>query len=163
MLPITGVYAEMLPHLSIGGMLWLTPLCVRVDRHPWAPGSRPARCWRAVRQSPRAATGSAWVVPEGPCDRWRREHFRQSRIDEPGQTLTSVRLRHGDGAPGLSGRERQGHHGPRHGWTMCVTPSASRTIRGIRKRRMSPGSHRTCSSTTGAIPRRWEPPTSRCC
>ena len=29
--PITGVYAEMLPHSSIGGMLWLKLLCVRAD------------------------------------------------------------------------------------------------------------------------------------
>jgi hypothetical protein len=29
--PITGVYAEMLPHISIGGMLWLKLLCLRAD------------------------------------------------------------------------------------------------------------------------------------
>jgi hypothetical protein len=70
------------------------------------PRSLPARSWIAVRQSPRAATGRAWVAPEGSFDRWGRGRFRQSRIDEPGQTLTSVRLTCGDGAPGLLGRDR---------------------------------------------------------
>jgi hypothetical protein len=31
MLPITGVYAEILPHISIGGILWLKLLCVMAD------------------------------------------------------------------------------------------------------------------------------------
>jgi hypothetical protein len=46
--------------------------------------------------------GSAWVAPEGSCDWWGRGRVRESRIDEPGQTLTRVRLMRGDGASGLS-------------------------------------------------------------
>src|SRR5215813_5660956 len=40
----------------------------------------------------------------------------------------------------MPGQERRWHNVPRNCWTMYVTPSASRTIRGIRKRRLSPGS-----------------------
>jgi hypothetical protein len=37
-----------------------------------------------------------------------RGRFRQSRISEPSQTLTSVRLTEGAGAAGLPGRDRLG-------------------------------------------------------
>ena len=63
--------------------------------------------------------------------------------------------------PRMSGREKRWNNVPRSCSTTCVMPSASSTIHGIRSTPMSPGSNGTSSSTTRAIPRRWEPRTSR--
>jgi hypothetical protein len=86
MLPITGVYAEILPHISIGRMLWLKLLCVRADRQLGGPSSRHARRLTAGRQSPlrRPAANRLNRTPHRPLGRGRRRQRRSGQPRRPG-------------------------------------------------------------------------------
>ena len=62
--PITGVYAEILPHISIGGILWLKLLCVGAERHPWAPGSLPREAGQLFVSPHVPRPGDKWHLDE---------------------------------------------------------------------------------------------------
>ena len=91
--------------IAQAGILWLKLLCAMADRHTEGPGSLHARRLRAVLQSPLAETHRALAAPEGPFDLWGEGVWRQYRIGEPSQTLTSVWLPDGHGAAGLQDLE----------------------------------------------------------
>jgi hypothetical protein len=91
--------------ITQGRILCLKRLGVIAERHTGCPWSLHARSFRAVLQFPRAPTRRVLAAVKGPFDLLGERVWRQYRIGEPSQTLTSVRLTDSDGAAGLPDRD----------------------------------------------------------
>jgi hypothetical protein len=103
--PTPWVYLEISPHHSTRGDFMADDFLRHRRKTEGVPWSLHTRRSTVILTSPLAGTSRVQAAPEGPFDLWGEGVWRQCRIGEPSQTLTSVRLTDGDGAAGLPGRD----------------------------------------------------------
>jgi hypothetical protein len=130
-----------------------------LNRRPLLPGGRARR--RQCRSSEPSQEGAhPRELPGWPWCRWPARP-QETREVCPFSSIQVNTPRERVYDPMISGRYRPWNPVPRHGPTTDARPSDSSTLLFIRSNHRSPGSNGTFSSTTHAIPRRWEAPTSR--